>query len=203
MRRILDVTRGPRQKSSGGRLLSVTRFLPSTHVVMGGALVASVLLVACQRTATPTTLPAGPPPPPVSAEAAHRGDIQQALPYSGDIRAKAQINVLPKSTGRIEQLLVDVGSQVKIGDTIALLDQDSPSMQVLQARASLAQAEARLATLQVGPRSEDIAAAEAGRAQQQARLMNMRNQGRSEDIKAAEAGLRAGQAKLQSLLNGA
>src|ERR1043166_9264938 len=156
------MARGPRRKISGGRLPFVTRFIPATHLLLIGALAISLLLAACQRTAAPAAAPAAPPPPAVSAEPAHRGDIQQALAYSGDIRAKSQINVLPKSTGRIEKLLVDVGSQVKSGDTIALLDQDSPSMQVLQSRASLAQAQARLATLQAGPRAEDIAAAEAG-----------------------------------------
>jgi RND family efflux transporter MFP subunit len=171
--------------------------------MLGGVLASSLLLAACQQTAKPTAAPAAPPLPPVTAEPAHRGDIQQALAYSGDIRAKSQINVLPKSTGRIDQLLVDIGSKIKAGDTIAVLDQDNPAMQVLQSRASLAQAQAKLATLQVGARSEDVASAAAGRAQQQAKLQNMLNQGRSEDIKAAEAGLAASKAKLQSLLNGA
>src|SRR5437660_10785188 len=127
------------------------RYLPSTQLMLGGVLASSLLLAACQQTAKPTAAPAAPPLPPVTAEPAHRGDIQQALAYSGDIRAKSQINVLPKATGRIENLLVDVGSSVKAGETIAVLDQDSPSMQLLQARANLAQAQAKLATLQVGP----------------------------------------------------
>jgi RND family efflux transporter MFP subunit len=185
------------------RLFSVARFLPPTRVLVGGILVSSLLLVACQRAATPAPAPPAAPLQPVTAEPAHRGDIQQALAFSGDIRAKSQINVLPKSTGRIEQLLVDVGSQVTAGDTIAVLDQDTPSMQVLQSRAALAQAQARLATLAVGPRSEDVAAAQAGTALQQVRLDNMHNQGRIEDVKAAEAGLAGAQAKLQSLKNGA
>src|SRR5579864_290991 len=184
------------------RRLMWDRFLPSTRVVLGGTLMVSLLLIACQRTSTPAAAPAAPAPPPVSAEAAHRGDIQQALAYSGDIRAKSEINVLPKSTGRIEKLPVDIGSQVKAGDVIAVLDQDNPSMQVLQARANLAQAQARLDTLQVGARPEDVAAAQAGLAQQQARMQNMRNQGRSEDIKAADAGVAAAKAKLQSLMDG-
>src|SRR5262249_18270553 len=81
-----------------------------------------------------------------------RGDIQQSLSYSGDIRAREQISVLPKSTGRIEKVLVDVGSRVNAGDTLAVLEQDSAEIAVLQARATLAGAEAKLATLQAGPR---------------------------------------------------
>jgi RND family efflux transporter MFP subunit len=177
----------------------------SKQVVLTGGLASFLVLAACQRTgaAPATAQPAVVPATAVTADYAHRADIQQTLAYSGDIRAKSQINVLPKGTGRVDQLLVDVDSQVKAGDTIAVLDQDTPSMQVLQARAALAQAQAKLATLQVGPRSEDITAAQAGRDQQQARLQNMNNQGRSEDVKAAEAGLAAAQARYQALLNGA
>lgn len=181
------------------------RFAFSKQLVLTGGLASLLVLAACQRadTSGPAAQPAVLPAAAVSADYVRRSDIQQTIAYSGDIRAKSQINVLPKATGRIDQLLVDVDSQVKAGDTIAVLDQDTPSMQVLQARASLAQAQAKLATLQVGPRVEDVAAAQAGRDQQQARLQNMNNQGRSEDIKAAEAGLTAAQARYQSLLNGA
>jgi RND family efflux transporter MFP subunit len=139
----------------------------------------------------------------VSADTVQRGDIQHKLAYSGEIRARQQISVLPKASGRVEQVLVDTGAEVKAGDTLAVLDQDSPWMQILQARAALAQAEARLAGLRAGPRAEDIAAARAGLIQQQARLQNMRAGGRAEDVKTAELGLTAAQAKLQALRNGA
>jgi RND family efflux transporter MFP subunit len=181
----------------------MTHLLPSTRLVVGGVLASSLVLVACQRTATPAAQTVAPPPPAVSAEPAHRGDIQQALAYTGDIHAKSQFDVLPKSTGRVEKLLVDVGSQVKEGDTIAILDQDNPTMQVLQARANLDQAQAKLATIEAGARSEDVDAAAAALAQQQTKLQNMSTQGRSEDIKAAQANLASAQAKYQSLVDGA
>jgi HlyD family secretion protein len=78
----------------------------------------------------------------VSADTVQRGDIQHKLAYSGEIRARQQISVLPKASGRVEQVLVDTGAEVKAGDTLAVLDQDSPWMQILQARAALAQATA-------------------------------------------------------------
>src|SRR6185503_5360337 len=116
--------------------------------------------------------------------------------YSGDIRAREQISVLPKASGRVERLLVDIGSRVKAGDTLAVLEQDSAEIAVLQARATLAGAEARLATLQGGPRAEDVAAAQAGLNQQNVKLQNLRAGGRIEDIRAAEAGVAAAQARL-------
>jgi HlyD family secretion protein len=145
-------------------------------------------------------VPAGPA---VSAEPVRRGDIQQTLSYSGDVRARDQINVLPKASGRIQQLLVDTGSNVKSGDTLAILDQSSAQLTVAQANAALAVAQARLDTLAAGPRVEDVAAARAALDQLQTRLQNMRAGGRVEDVRAAEAGLSAAQAKLQAVQNGA
>ena len=58
------------------------------------------------------------------AAPAQRGDIQQTLSYSGNVQAKDQITVLPKATGRVEQVLVDIGSPVHAGDVIAELEQD-------------------------------------------------------------------------------
>src|ERR1051326_1891430 len=172
-------------------------------LALGGLMVALVIS-ACGPQAAPAT-PTTTTPTPIAVAAANvaRGDIQQTLSFSGEVRARQQISVMPKASGRVEQLLVDTGAQVKAGDTIAVLDQDNPRMQVLQARAALAQAQARLATLASGPRPEDVDAAQAAVAQQQTRLDDMRHGGRAEDIRSAEDGVTAAQAKLQSLLNGA
>ncbi len=138
----------------------------------------------------------------VPAAAAQRGDIQQTISYSGNVQAKDQITVLPKATGRVEQVLVDVGSSVHTGDVIAELEQDSPEIQVLQARANLAAAQSKLATIQAGARPDDIAAAQEGLAQQQSKLASMQAQGRPEDVAAAQAALAAQNAKLNLMLTG-
>src|SRR5216684_9380912 len=118
----------------------------------------------------------------VPAAAAQRGDIQQTVAYSGDVRAREQITVLPKASGRVKSVLVDIGSPVHAGDVLAELEQDSPEIQVLQARANLAAAQAKLATIQAGGKADDIAAAEEGLAQQQSRLASMQAQGRADDV---------------------
>jgi RND family efflux transporter MFP subunit len=173
-------------------------------LAMGGLTIALVL-TACgpQSASTPAPTPTKQTAAVVSADTVKRGDIQQTLALSGEVRAREQISVLPKASGRVEQLLVDSGAEVKAGDTIAVLDQDNPRMQILQARAALAQAQARLATLNAGPRAEDVAAAQAALAQQQNRLQDMRRGGRAEDVRSAEDSVDAAQAKLQALLNGA
>ena len=174
-------------------------------VVIGGALAATLLLAACaprSNTAAPAATPTPVPAAPVSAENATRGDIQQTLAYSGDIRAREQISVLPKTSGRVDRVLVDVGSRVKAGDTLAILEQESAQITALQARASLAGAEAKLASLQAGPRADDVAAAEAALIQQQVHLQNMLDGGRAEDVQVALAALDAQLARLDLMLQG-
>src|SRR5215472_12523898 len=146
-----------------------------SSVILGAALGSALLVSACgpRPATTAVTTPTPVPAAAVTAQNASRGDIQQTLSYSGDIRAREQISVLPKATGRVDSVLVDVGSRVKAGDTLAVLEQDSAEMTALQARASLAGAEAKLATLQGGARAEDVAAAQATLIQQQVKLQNM------------------------------
>jgi multidrug efflux pump subunit AcrA (membrane-fusion protein) len=68
---------------------------------------AAIVLASIRAPAvSPAPAPAvrQPEPVPVLAEAVRRGDIQQTLSYSGEIRAREQINVLPKSAGRVERV---------------------------------------------------------------------------------------------------
>src|SRR5919199_1066505 len=138
----------------------------------------------------------------VPAVAAERGEIQQTVSFSGDVRAQNQLNVLPKASGRVQQVLVDVGSSVPAGDLIAQLESDSPEIAVLQAQANLSAAQSKLATVQAGARAEDVTVAQQTLAQQQAKLDAMQAQGRPEDTAAAEATLAAQQAKLNLMLSG-
>ncbi len=186
-------------------------------VLFFGLLSATLIVSSCapQRTTQSAATQREAPVVPVEARAVQRGDIQQTLSYSGDLRAKSQITVFPKATGRVQQVLVDVGSRVQAGDVLAVLEQDNAEIQMAQARASLASAQAQLARIQAGGRSEDIGAAGAAvQAQQaalaaaQARLELMQQGGRSEDtanaqIAKAQAGLDAAKAKLASVKKGA
>src|SRR5579864_22726 len=131
----------------------------------------------------------------VPAATAQRGNIQQTLTYSGNVQARDQITVLPKASGRVQQVLVDVGSTVHAGDVLAQLEQDSPEIAVLQARANLAAAQSKLATVQAGGKADDVTAAQEALAQQQARLAAMQAQGRPEDVAAAQSGVAAQMAK--------
>ena len=93
--------------------------------------------------------------------------------------------MLPKSTGRIEKVLVDVGSKVQAGDTLALLEQDSAQIPASR-RVPLAGAEAKLATLQAGARADDVAAAEAALICAAGAFAEHAVGGRAEDIQLAK-----------------
>ncbi|HBE21826.1 MAG TPA: efflux transporter periplasmic adaptor subunit [Cyanobacteria bacterium UBA11367] len=72
------------------------------------------------------------------------------------------VPVMSQATGlQVKQVLVDEGMYVKAGQTMALLNSDRIQSQLLQANAAITQAEARLAQLKAGTRSEEIAQAEA------------------------------------------
>jgi len=139
---------------------------------------------------------------PVNAQSVERGPIASTLTYSGNIQSRASVNVLPRATGRIEQLMVDVGSRVKSGETIALLDRTQLDAQVRQAESSLRSSEARLGLLLAGARPEDVQSARAALDSAQARLTQMLQGGRTEDVASAQANLEAAQAKLNQLLEG-
>lgn len=90
-----------------------------------------------------------------------RGTMLVAISASGNIEPKARVNLAFESPGRVAEVMVEVGDSVKAGDVLARLDTWQLELQVEQARAALALAEAQLAQLQAGPRQEDVERAEA------------------------------------------
>src|SRR3712207_4522260 len=96
----------------------------------GAAALALPLLVSCAgggSTPTAQSKPSGQGGQrqvavPVNVQAVGRGAVAATLTYSGNIQSRATVNVLPRATGRIERLLVYVGSNVRTGDPIAVLD---------------------------------------------------------------------------------
>lgn len=173
----------------------------------GAALLVVPLLAACagpQPTPTAQGKPGGQAPVgvPVSVRPVERGNVAATFTYSGSIQARASVNVLPRATGRIERLYVDIGSRVRAGDVIAVLDRTQLEAQVRQAEGALQNAQARLDLLLAGARPEDVAAARAALQAAEARLAQMLQGGRTEDVAAAQANLEAAQARLNQLLEG-
>src|SRR5689334_16307745 len=90
---------------------------------LGAALLVLPFMASCLGTGAPPAQnkPSGQGAPggqrqvavPVNVASVSRGSLAATLTYSGNIQSRASVNVLPRATGRIEQLLVDVGSRVK------------------------------------------------------------------------------------------
>lgn len=99
-----------------------------------------------------------------------RQQIQPEISASGRVVPRQSVNISPKSSGRLNELYVDQGARVTKGQVIARMDDREEQAQLQQAKANLAQAEARLALLVAGNRAEDIAQARAQVTAAKARL---------------------------------
>ncbi len=84
--------------------------------------------------------------------------------YSGTVEAD-QTLVAAEVGGRVVTLNAPEGTSVAKGDVLARLDGSTIDAQVQQAEAAVSTAKARLAVIQAGPRTEDVAAQRAALAQ--------------------------------------
>lgn len=87
-------------------------------------------------------------PPLVEVGIAAESAVRERLSLVGALRPRQQVEVVPKVTGRIKRLLVDVGDSVKEGQLLAELEGDEVEQQVLRAEATLAVANATISQRQ-------------------------------------------------------
>lgn len=87
--------------------------------------------------------------------------LKVTIKASGSVVPFQTVNVSPKLSGRLQELYVEQGDRVAKGQILARMDDSNIQPQILQAKASLAIAQANLALQRNGSRSEDIAAATA------------------------------------------
>jgi HlyD family secretion protein len=89
-----------------------------------------------------------------------RGTMLVVVSASGTIEPQVRVSLDFEAPGRVAEVVVDVGDVVQAGDVLARLDTARLELQVQQAQAALALAEAQLAQLRAGPQPEEVAAAE-------------------------------------------
>lgn len=121
---------------------------------------------------------------------------------SGEIEALRSADLIFRVPGTIGEVLVEEGDQVSAGQPLARLDVRELTLQVTQAEANLAQAQANYERLVEGATEEEIAAARAQVAQAQAGLTQARGGVTAADIAAAEAALEQARALEARLLAG-
>lgn len=73
-----------------------------------------------------------------------KADIRERVLLTGTLKALSSYILAPKIVGRLEKMLVNIGDAVKIGQLVAVLDDEEYRQQVNQAKAELEVARANL-----------------------------------------------------------
>jgi HlyD family secretion protein len=101
-----------------------------------------------------------------------RGTLLVAVSASGSVEPQASVDLTFEMPGRVAEVYVKVGDQVKAGDALVQLDTRQTALQVQQAQSALTTATAQLTQLETGPRPAEVAAAEADLRTAQAQASN-------------------------------
>jgi multidrug efflux pump subunit AcrA (membrane-fusion protein) len=126
------------------------------YVILGVAIVAAVVGAAVWRSRL-----AAQPEEETRSALVERGTMLVAVSASGSVEPQTRVSLAFESPGRVTEVTVEVGDTVAAGDVLARLDDRQLALQVRQAQAALALAEAQLDQLQAGPQSEEVEMAEA------------------------------------------
>jgi HlyD family secretion protein len=186
--------------------------LPSSSLVLRtraprflgvAAVVAAVVSSACipglplgNQPAATSTQPAQTSSSAIRIGKAVRGDLNGILNFTAPVESRGEVLVVPRVIARLDTLSVDVGARVRTGDVLAELDHSELDQQVLAAQAAQANAEARLAELQAGPKPEILAAAQANFKAAQARVTALQSARDNADIATLDQRVKDAQAAL-------
>lgn len=81
----------------------------------------------------------------VQTDVVSRGSIGEKISLTGALKAKDQVDVTPKLTGRVVQISIDTGHAVRQGALIAVIEADEIAQQVERSKASISVAQATVA----------------------------------------------------------
>jgi RND family efflux transporter MFP subunit len=115
---------------------------PSAHVGRTFLLTTCIALGACRPT---QASPAEPPADAIHVETAEVREepMPRSLRLTGTLRAGQRTELAANAAGRVVRTLVERGSEVKQGDTLAVLDTRSATLSAAEARAQAEQAVAQ------------------------------------------------------------
>lgn len=116
---------------------------------------------------------------------------------NGTVEPEKLVNVSPKKSGILQELLVAEGDYLTKGQAIAKMDNSELEGQLIEAKGKLAQAEANLRKLVAGNRPQEIAQAEARLEQLEANLRKLITGNRSQEIAQAQARLDSAKANYE------
>ncbi|HLD36062.1 MAG TPA: efflux RND transporter periplasmic adaptor subunit [Planctomycetota bacterium] len=85
----------------------------------------------------------------VSVQQVGKTDLLETMPFFGTVKAINQVDIYTKISGRVEELNIKNGDEVKSGDILVVLEHSAVKAQAEQATASLEAAGAQLKQLQI------------------------------------------------------
>ncbi|MEJ1932556.1 efflux RND transporter periplasmic adaptor subunit [Nostoc sp. NIES-2111] len=132
----------------------------------------------------------------VLTQALQRQTLPITVSANGTVKPERSINLSPKNSGILKQLLVKEGDVVKQGQILAYMDDSNLRGQLVSAQGQLAQAQANLQKAQAGNRPQDIAQSQAQLDEALANLRKVEAGNRPQDIAQAQARLKSAQANL-------
>jgi HlyD family secretion protein len=135
------------------------------YIILGGIGIAAVIAVIGWRAQV-----ARAPQQETRSAVVQRRTMLVAISASGMVEPQSRINLVFEEPGRVAEVAVEVEDVVKAGALLAQLDTAQLELQVQQAQAAQASAEAQLAQLLAGPQPEEIAASEANLRAAQAQM---------------------------------
>ncbi len=103
---------------------------------------------------------AEPDPVPVRVSRAISGSISEEISFSGEVAAGREVQVMPKTAGRVAAVEFAVGQEVKKGDLLVRLEAEELAVMVKQAEAALEMARANLKNARSGAALAQLKAAE-------------------------------------------
>jgi len=131
-----------------------------------------------------------------------RANLPISISANGTVQPERSVNMSPKNSGVLKELLVKEGDRVNTGQILAYMDNSNSQGQLTQAKAQLASAQANLDKLLSGNRPQEIAQAQAQLTSAQANLNKLLSGNRPQEIAQAQAQLVSAQANLNKLLSG-
>lgn len=112
--------------------------------------------------------------PRYNTEVIKRQTLVQTVSATGTVKAAEEVRLNFKSPGRLTELRVKVGDQVKAGQLLAILDSRDTQSALLSAEAGLKSAQATLDKIRAGAKNEDIAVYEAAVKTAETNLANIK-----------------------------
>lgn len=133
----------------------------------------------------------------VQTATVERVTLPITIAANGTVQPERSINVSPKNSGVLKELLVKEGDRVEAGQVLAYMDSFNLQGQLTQAQAQLASAQASLDQLLAGSRPQEVAQAQAQVVAAQANLNKLLAGNRPQEVAQAQAQVTSAEANLR------